>query len=83
LQDYRTLDRSFDRIVSVGMFEHVGARHFGAFFEKAAALLKPDGVMLLHSIGRSEPPGDANPWIRKYIFPRRVYTCPFRSLGGY
>jgi cyclopropane-fatty-acyl-phospholipid synthase len=69
LQDYRTLDRSFDRIVSVGMFEHVGARHFRAFFEKAAALLKPDGVMLLHAIGRSEPPGDANPWIRKYIFP--------------
>jgi cyclopropane-fatty-acyl-phospholipid synthase len=69
LQDYRALDRKFDRIVSVGMFEHVGAARYREFFEKAAALLKPDGVMLLHSIGRSGPPGTTNPWIAKYIFP--------------
>ena len=69
LRDYRAVDSTFDRIVSVGMFEHVGARHFAEFFGKAERLLRPDGVMLLHSIGRSEPPGDTNPWIRKYIFP--------------
>jgi cyclopropane-fatty-acyl-phospholipid synthase len=69
LRDYRSLNRPFDRIVSVGMFEHVGVSHYREFFAKAAALLKPDGVMLLHAIGRSEPPGNANPWIRKYIFP--------------
>jgi cyclopropane-fatty-acyl-phospholipid synthase len=69
LRDYRSLSRSFDRIVSVGMFEHVGATRYDEFFRTAARLLKPDGVMLLHSIGRSEPPGITNPWIAKYIFP--------------
>ena len=69
LQDYRSLDRSFDRIVSVGMFEHVGVARYREFFETAERLLKPDGVMLLHSIGRFGPPGGTNPWLRKYIFP--------------
>jgi cyclopropane-fatty-acyl-phospholipid synthase len=69
LRDYRALDRQFDRIVSVGMFEHVGIARYAEFFEKAAAMLKPDGVMLLHTIGRSGPPGTTNPWIAKYIFP--------------
>ncbi|MEW6123587.1 MAG: cyclopropane-fatty-acyl-phospholipid synthase family protein [Pseudomonadota bacterium] len=69
LQDYRALEGLYDRIVSVGMFEHVGVQHFGAFFRKARDLLAPDGVMLLHSIGRSDPPGVTNPWIAKYIFP--------------
>ena len=69
LRDYRSLDRQFDRIVSVGMFEHVGATRYDEFFRTAKRLLKPDGVMLLHSIGRSEPPGGTNPWIAKYIFP--------------
>ena len=69
LQDYRALDRQFDRIVSVGMFEHVGAARYREFFSTAADLLKPDGVMLLHSIGRFGPPGTTNPWIAKYIFP--------------
>lgn len=69
LKDYRALDRRFDRIVSVGMFEHVGATRYDEFFRTAADLLNPDGVMLLHSIGRSEPPGTTNPWIAKYIFP--------------
>ena len=59
----------FDRIVSVGMFEHVGVGHYNAFFRKCAALLNDDGVMLLHSIGRSEGPNVTNPWIAKYIFP--------------
>src|SRR5207244_11589533 len=59
----------FDRIVSVGMFEHVGVGHYNAFFRKCAELLNDDGVMLLHSIGRSEGPNVTNPWIAKYIFP--------------
>jgi len=69
LLDYRALDRTFDRIVSVGMFEHIGAAGYEEFFRTASNLLKPDGVMLLHSIGRSEPPGATNPFIAKYIFP--------------
>jgi len=69
LQDYRLETGAFDRIVSVGMFEHVGVRHYPEFFEKARDLLRPNGVALLHSIGRREGPGTSNPWLRKYIFP--------------
>jgi cyclopropane-fatty-acyl-phospholipid synthase len=69
LRDYRDLNERFDRIVSVGMFEHVGVNHYRTFFEKCSRLLKPDGVMLLHSIGRFGPPSSTNAFIRKYIFP--------------
>jgi cyclopropane-fatty-acyl-phospholipid synthase len=69
LQDYRDVERGFDRIVSVGMFEHVGVVHYDTFFRKCADVLNDDGVILLHSIGRSEGPGTTNPWIAKYIFP--------------
>jgi cyclopropane-fatty-acyl-phospholipid synthase len=69
LEDYRETAGSFDRLVSVGMFEHVGVGYYDAFFRTCAARLKDDGVMVLHSIGRSEPPGITNPWIAKYIFP--------------
>ncbi len=69
LQDYRKLDRTFDRIVSVGMFEHVGAAQYATFFDKVARLLRPDGVMLLHTIGQTGSPTATNPFIRKYIFP--------------
>jgi len=70
LQDYRTMaNRQFDRIVSVGMFEHVGMANYGNFFGKMANLLAPEGVMLLHSIGQAEKPWATNPWIEKYIFP--------------
>jgi cyclopropane-fatty-acyl-phospholipid synthase len=69
LQDYRDVPERFDRIVSVGMFEHVGVGFYDAFFRKCATLLEDDGVMLLHSIGRSEGPNVTNPWIAKYIFP--------------
>jgi cyclopropane-fatty-acyl-phospholipid synthase len=69
IRDYRSLSERFDRIVSVGMFEHVGVNHYRAFFEKCATLLKPDGVMLLHSIGRFGPPTATNAFIRKHIFP--------------
>jgi cyclopropane-fatty-acyl-phospholipid synthase len=69
LQDYRDVNETFDRIVSVGMFEHVGVGHYDTFFRKCAKLLADDGVMLLHSIGRSEGANVTNPWIAKYIFP--------------
>ena len=69
MQDYRDLGETFDRIVSVGMFEHVGVGYYDAFFRKCAGLLSDDGVMLLHSIGRSEGRNVTNPWIAKYIFP--------------
>jgi cyclopropane-fatty-acyl-phospholipid synthase len=69
LQDYRDVPETFDRIVSVGMFEHVGVNRYDEFFTKVRGLLKDDGVMMLHSIGRNSVPGVTNPWIRKYIFP--------------
>lgn len=69
LQDYREVPERFDRIVSVGMFEHVGLVHYDAFFRRCAELLTDDGVMLLHSIGRSEGPSVTSRWIDKYIFP--------------
>jgi len=69
LQDYRDVAERFDRIVSVGMFEHVGVGFYDVFFKKCAEVLDQNGVMLLHSIGRSEGPGITNPWINKYIFP--------------
>ena len=69
LCDYREQTGSFERIVSVGMFEHVGVKHYGEFFAKIRELLTEDGVAVLHSIGRMDGPGDTNDWIRKYIFP--------------
>lgn len=69
LQDYRSLTGRFDRIVSVGMFEHVGVPYYEVFFKKIADLLTDDGVAVLHSIGRMDRPGTTNAWIRKYIFP--------------
>ncbi|QRM31073.1 cyclopropane-fatty-acyl-phospholipid synthase family protein [Microvirga sp. VF16] len=69
LQDYRDTTGSFDRIVSVGMFEHVGVPSYDAYFQACHRLLKEDGVMLLHTIGRSGTPYPTNSWITKYIFP--------------
>jgi cyclopropane-fatty-acyl-phospholipid synthase len=69
LQDYRDVKETFDRIVSVGMFEHVGVNRYDEYFRKVKTLLKDNGVMLLHSIGRNAVPSATNPWIRKYIFP--------------
>jgi cyclopropane-fatty-acyl-phospholipid synthase len=69
LQDYREMAGKFDRIVSVGMFEHVGVGFYDEFFRKCSAVLDDDGIMLLHSIGRPEGPNVTNPWIAKYIFP--------------
>ena len=69
LEDYRDIPGSFDRIVSVGMFEHVGVDFYDTYFKRCAELLTDDGVMMLHSIGRSNGPDVTNPWIAKYIFP--------------
>ncbi len=69
LKDYRHLNETYDRIVSVGMFEHVGVGHFPEFFSKCAKLLKDDGLAVLHSINRSDGPGVTTAWTKKYIFP--------------
>src|SRR5712672_2553303 len=69
LEDYRDISGPFDRIVSVGMFEHVGVDFYETYFRRCAELLTEDGVMMLHSIGRSDGPDVTNPWITKYIFP--------------
>ena len=69
LLDYREESGQYDRIVSVGMFEHVGHNHYAEFFGKLRALMTDDGVCLLHSIGRMAPPGATSPWLIKYIFP--------------
>jgi cyclopropane-fatty-acyl-phospholipid synthase len=69
LEDYRRTEGKFDRVVSVGMFEHVGVHQYQEYFNDIAKLLTDDGVALIHSIGRSDGPGVTNPWIAKYIFP--------------
>ncbi len=69
LCDYRHVKGPFDRIVSVGMFEHVGLPHYATYFDTVRKLLKPDGIAVVHTIGRCAPPDATNPWISKYIFP--------------
>jgi cyclopropane-fatty-acyl-phospholipid synthase len=69
IEDYRATKGPYDRLVSVGMFEHVGIGYYKAYFENVKRLLKPDGVMLLHTIGAMKPPSSANPWLDRYIFP--------------
>ena len=77
LRDYREETGVYDRIVSVGMFEHVGVPHYGEFFEMVRERLAPDGVALIHAIGRKDPPTDSDPWIDRYIFPGGY--CPSLS----
>lgn len=77
LRDYRAENGVYDRVVSVGMFEHVGVAHYGIFFGTLRRLLAPDGVAVIHAIGRMEGPGTTNPWLRKYIFPGGY--CPALS----
>ena len=69
LIDYRELNQKFDRIVSIGMFEHVGRKFYNKFFNKIENLLESDGVSLIHTIGSVNPPRDPHPWVTKYIFP--------------
>lgn len=74
LQDYRAVTERFDRVVSVGMMEHVGLPHLRTYFQKVADVLTPDGVALIHYIGRWSPPSTISPWFNKYIFPGAY--CP-------
>ena len=69
LMDYRELKEKFDRIVSIGMFEHVGRKFYNKFFNQVENLLEDDGVSLIHTIGSVNPPRNPHPWITKYIFP--------------
>lgn len=69
LMDYRDVEGTFDRVVSVGMFEHVGVPHYNEYFRTVRERLSDDGVALIHTIGRADPPGFTSPWITKYIFP--------------
>jgi cyclopropane-fatty-acyl-phospholipid synthase len=72
LQDYRTLEGKFDRIFSLGMFEHVGVRNYRTYLNKVRELLAPDGLFLLHTIGSNVSETTADPWIDKYIFPNSM-----------
>ncbi|MCR9126622.1 MAG: cyclopropane-fatty-acyl-phospholipid synthase family protein [Rhodobacteraceae bacterium] len=82
LQDYRDLDEPFDRVVSVGMLEHVGVPHYRAYFARIAELLTPDGIALIHTIGRAAAPPQAHsPWIHRYIFPGG-YVPSLSELAG-
>ena len=69
LMDYRQVNEKFDRIVSVGMFEHVGRKYYKSYFKNVSKLLKDKGIALIHTIGSSNPPRNPQPWITKYIFP--------------
>ena len=83
LVDYRHVTGSFDRIVSVGMFEHVGPAHYGAFFRRCHQLLADDGVMLLHTIGRMGTPGTTDSFTTKYIFPGGYNPALSEIVRGY
>ncbi len=76
-RDYREEQGTYDRIVSVGMFEHVGVAHHRSYFDTLRQRLNPEGVALVHAIGRASPPGSTDPWLRKYIFPGGY--CPALS----
>ena len=82
LQDYREVDDTFDRIVSVGMFEHVGVPQYREFFRHVREKLTDDGVALIHTIGRSEPPGATSPWTVKYIFPGGYIPAMSETLSA-
>ena len=81
LTDYRSLDEKFDRIVSVGMFEHVGRKFYNTFFKQVNNLLNDDGLAVIHTIGSVNPPRDPQPWITKYIFPGG-YTPSMSEITG-
>lgn len=81
LQDYRHTTGKFDRIVSVGMLEHVGVPNYSTYFQRVHDLLTPDGIALIHTIGRSAPPMAHDPWINKYIFPGG-YVPSLSELAG-
>ena len=81
LLDYRELDEKFDRVVSVGMLEHVGRKFYNKYFKKVSELLNDDGTALIHTIGSVDLPRDPQPWITKYIFPVG-YTASLSELAS-
>ena len=83
MQDYRALNGPFDRIVSVGMFEHVGLSHYREFFKQLHALLTDDGVAVLHTIAKKNDPRPINPWTQRYIFPGAYAADAVRTCPGY
>ena len=82
LMDYRHVTERFDRIVSVGMFEHVGVPHYREYFRHIHDKLAPDGIALIHTIGRMTPPGATSPWIEKYIFPGGYIPALTEMMGA-
>ena len=82
LQDYRSLQGRFDKIVSVGMFEHVGLKNYGVYFDTASRLLAPDGLFLLHTIGVDRRAPHTDPWIERYIFPNGKLPSPAELAGA-
>ncbi|HEY8878930.1 MAG TPA: cyclopropane fatty acyl phospholipid synthase [Roseateles sp.] len=82
LQDYRSLQGRFDKIVSVGMFEHVGLKNYGVYFDTARRLLAPEGLFLLHSIGVDRRAPHTDPWIERYIFPNGKLPSPVELAGA-
>ena len=83
LQDYRSIEGQFDRIVSIGMFEHVGPKNYQTYFRKAASLLKNDGLFLLHTIGGNVSSTGTDPWIDRYIFPNGVIPSARQITAGF
>lgn len=83
LMDYRDLTGQYDHVVSIGMFEHVGARNYRDYFRAVKRVLKDDGLFLLHTIGARGPAGPQDPWIRKYIFPGGEIPVDHRICHGY
>ncbi|MGK2907245.1 MAG: cyclopropane fatty acyl phospholipid synthase [Desulfuromonadales bacterium] len=83
LQDYRSIEGRFDRIVSIGMFEHVGPKNYRTYFRKAAELLKDHGLFLLHTIGGNDPLLSTDPWIERYIFPNGVIPSAGQITKGF
>ena len=82
LTDYRNVTETFDRIVSVGMFEHVGVPHFREYFRAVYDRLDPGGIALIHTIGRPAPPNFTSPWIEKYIFPGGYVPSLSEMIGA-
>jgi cyclopropane-fatty-acyl-phospholipid synthase len=83
LQDYREIQGTFDRAVSVGMFEHVGYKNYRTYFNKIAESLKADGIFLLHTIGGNKPARHTEPWIERYIFPNGMIPSAQQVCDGF
>ena len=83
MQDYRDLKGSYDRILSVGMYEHVGYKNYRSYMKVVKRCLKPDGLFLLHTIGRNSPTKNGDPWMERYIFPNSMLPSPSQTSRAY